>query len=66
MDLNNKQIDGKFYYQELQRVQKPDSYTVEKVMKRRTVAGKTQYLVKWLGYGKEFNSWVDNQQTIKR
>ena len=31
---------------------------IEKVIKTRTVKGKKESLVQWLGYGEKFNSWV--------
>jgi len=60
LDLNQKDIKGRFYEQELQRVKRPELYTVEKVIKKRKRGNKTQYYVKWLGYGPEFNSWTDD------
>jgi hypothetical protein len=53
-------IHGSFYLQELQKTDKPDFYEVESVLKRRTVKGKKQYFVKWLGYSDKYNSWVDS------
>ena len=38
---------------------KPDDvYEVEKILKKRNRGRNVQYLVKWLGYPSEFNSWV--------
>lgn len=65
-DLGGEKIEGKFYSQELGGVNKSDCFTVEKVLKKKTIAGKTRYLVKWLGYPGNFNSWVDELHTIKR
>ena len=33
-------------------------YQIEKILKKRTHRGQTQYLVKWLEYPSEQNSWV--------
>ena len=58
-DLNGENVTGTFYEPELQRVREPSEYRVEKVLRSRTTrAGVKEYLVKWKGYDKSFNSWV--------
>jgi len=40
-------------------VNKPDTvYIIDKILKVRKQRGKTDYFVKWRGYGDEFNQWV--------
>ena len=34
-----------------------ESFKVEKILKRRTLKGQVQYLIKWDGWAPEFNSW---------
>ena len=34
-----------------------ESFKVEKILKRRILKGKVQYLIKWDGWASEFNSW---------
>ena len=60
-DLNGEEIKGTFYKEELQRVHKDEDsqYHIEKILKKRRKNGKMQYFVKWLGYQREFNSWID-------
>ena len=42
-------------------------YEVPKVLDKRTDAhGRVQYLVRWRGYGKNYDSWVDKTDTNKR
>ena len=55
-DFNNEPIKGKFYKQELQKVQVDENtvYKIEKIIRRR----KDQVLVKWLGWPSSFNSWI--------
>lgn len=61
VDLNDELIEGTFYAFELQKVKfNEDIFIVEEIIKQRKRNGKTQYYVKWLGYPKTFNSWVDN------
>ena len=61
-DYAGETILGRVYEQEVTKVfQKEDAqYKIEKVLKKRRVRGKTEYLVKWLGWNKSFNSWVDS------
>jgi hypothetical protein len=58
-DYLGEAIKGKFYSQELQKVTK-EVFRIDKVLKTRRRAGKTEYYVKWLGYPDKFNSWTDH------
>ena len=61
-DLNNKGIIGEFQDDELTKVLVPDNktYKIDKVLKERRRKNKTEYLVSWRGWPKEFNTWVAN------
>jgi hypothetical protein len=60
-DLAGESIKGKFYEQELQKVDKRDDvYRVEKILKTRKRNGQVQYFIKWLGFPDKFNSWTDD------
>ena len=63
-DLMENDIKGRFYEAELQLAKRPEFYAVEKVIKTRKRGGKTQYFVKWQGYGPEFNSWTEDLSPI--
>ena len=42
-------------------------YEVSKVLDKRTDAhGRVQFLVRWRGYGKRYDSWVDEHNTNER
>lgn len=58
VDLRGEDIQGRFYEQELQKVQKPTHLPIEKILDRRTVKGEQQVLVKYLGYDAKFNEWI--------
>ena len=60
-DLQDRDIKGTFYPREIQKVDKKDNslYKIEKILGKRKRKGRTQYLVRWLGYGKDFDSYVD-------
>ena len=60
-DYSGEVIKGKFYAEELQRVKKDtDVFEVEKVLRTRTRGGKTEYYVRWFGYGPKHDSWVSD------
>ena len=59
-DLNDEEIKGSFYEEELQK-SKQQVFRIEKVIRKR---GK-KILVKWLGYDDSFNSWIDMDSVEK-
>ncbi|XP_024882997.1 uncharacterized protein LOC112461831, partial [Temnothorax curvispinosus] len=59
-DYRGKSIAGAFYEHELHRVAYPDTYLVEKVLRRR---GDEVY-VKWLGFDGSHNSWIHKDNVI--
>lgn len=63
-DYNGEKIEGSFYEPELQRTKYPDVFLVEKVLKRRTVKGKKQLYVKFMGWSDKYNDWIDEDETV--
>ena len=59
-DYNGEEIQGSFYQQELQKTAQ-DIFRIEKVLKRQG----DKSLVKWMGYPKSFNSWIDTKTIVK-
>ena len=59
-DYNGDEIQGSFYEQELQKTSQ-STFRIEKVLKRQG----DKSLVKWMGYPKSFNSWIDTKIIIK-
>ena len=61
-DWNNKSIEGRFYEQELQKVDIPSGddavYKIEIFLKRRTRKGVKEVFVHWAGWHKQFRSWI--------
>ncbi len=57
---NDKPIDGRFYEQELQKVQvnAETEYKIEKIIKKRKRNGIAEYLVHWQGWDKSHRSWI--------
>lgn len=52
-------VEGRWYESELQEIQMPSHFKVEKILKTKKVRGKTYYLIKWLGYDNSHNSWEE-------
>ena len=69
-DYHGEELEGTFYEQELQSIIKKDTdfYRIENVIKSRMRGKRREYLVKWLGYSNDFNSWVpeDNVKDISK
>ena len=59
-DYNGEEIQGSFYEQELQKTSQK-TFRIEKVLKRQG----DKSLVKWIGYPKLFNSWIDTKAILK-
>lgn len=59
-DYQKSDIKGCFYELELQKTTLPDTYLVEKVLKKKG----SLCFVKWLGFDSSHNSWVDKKEII--
>ena len=59
-DYNGEEIQGSFYEQELQKTSH-STFRIETVLKRQ----EDKSLVKWMGYPKSFNSWIDTKTIVK-
>ena len=60
VDLKGTPIEGQFYNEELTPViiTKKTEYKIDKILQQRIKNGSREYLVRWKGYGPEFDSWV--------
>ena len=59
-DYNGEEIQGSFYEQELQKTAQ-DTFRIEHILKRQG----DKCPVKWMGYPKSFNSWIDTKTIVK-
>ena len=59
-DYSGEEIKGSFYEQELQKTSQ-GTFRFEKVLKRQG----DKSLVKWMGYPKSFNFWIDTKTIVK-
>lgn len=61
-DYKGEEIKGSFYTSEIQLVDKSDGiWPIERIDSTRKRNGQTEYLVKFLGYPSEANSWIAQQ-----
>ncbi|KAK6171705.1 hypothetical protein SNE40_018143 [Patella caerulea] len=65
-DLQGVEIKGTFYREELIKVIPPKHYDIEQVISRKTVRGSKYLLVRWKGYGKEFDSWIKASAVLQK
>ena len=56
-DLNNEQLKGKFYTEELQVIDKPTIFRIQSILSTKGVGEYKQYYVKWHGYTKP--TWIN-------
>lgn len=59
-DDSHQEIKGAFYEKELQKTKHPDTYLVEKVIRKKG----NQLLVKWLGFDNKHNSWISKNDIV--
>lgn len=67
-DLAGEPIDCFFYEEELSRVKRSFSdieFEIEEVIATRGKGKNKELFVKWLGYGKNFNSWIKASKVIE-
>jgi predicted secreted protein len=64
-DLNGDVIKGKFYHKELQKVERPDIFRIENIIQTKGQGKYKQYYVKWVGYPKQYNSWIRASDIVK-
>lgn len=60
-DVQGNIIKGGFYEEELMKTKVPNTYLIEKIIKQRG----DKLFVKWLGFGNEYNSWIDKNDVSK-
>ena len=67
-DLKGDAVDGSFYKEELQSVDYPEEFFIEKELERRTRIDERsnkpikEVLVRWLGYPNKFDTWLPENQ----
>ena len=58
-NLNGEEIVGTFYEKELQKTNQ-EEFRIEIVIKRKD----EKLYVKWKGYNKSFNTWIDKKDIL--
>ena len=57
-DDNGEEIEGSFYFYELQKVGEKKVYLISKILNQRKRRGEKEYLIQWYGYPSSFDSWI--------
>lgn len=60
IDLDGHDIQGCVYANELQIVEDPKLYLIEKILRRRG----DEVFVKWLGFNSSYNSWINVKKLL--
>lgn len=60
-DYRGDVLKGGFYQEELNKTNHPDSYLIEKVVRRKG----DKLLVRWLGFDKSHDSWINKKELLK-
>lgn len=65
-DFNQELIEGDFYENDLQKVDKEEDslWLVEEIIKKRKRKGLTEVLVKFESWSEKFNQWVKESDII--
>ena len=58
-DYGGEDITGTFYQDELQLIDMPEVFRIEKTLRKRKVKGEKQHLVRWAGWPPKYDSWID-------
>lgn len=66
VSLTGDNVKGRFYEKEFVKVimGKDDLYQIEKIIKHRTIKGNKQVLVKWKGWDRTHNQWIDAEGLV--
>jgi Integrase core domain/Chromo (CHRromatin Organisation MOdifier) domain len=57
-DLNGEAIEGTFYERELLPVKLPQTFKIDKIIRKKGKGNSLQYYVSWSGYPSKFDSWI--------
>ena len=60
---HGRHVAARYHMEEVQKVDKPEEYRIEKLLNTGRINNKKEYLVKWVGYPNKFNEWVGEDQT---
>jgi len=61
-EYDDTDIEGAFYEQELLKTAYSDVFEVEQIISKKKYKGKKQVFVKYLGWDKKYNQWIDEDQ----
>lgn len=68
VDLQNDEVSGNFYREQLTKSPPPEEkeyFFVEKILGRKTIKGKKYILVKYLYYPNKFNRYIPEENLVR-
>ena len=65
-DGKGSKVSRPYYAQELRVAKEPETYPIQRILKRKTIRGRPMYYVRWLDHDRRFDEWISEGQIQKK